>query len=349
MIVRKQILTISLLVTGILGISYAIGALHQATYPANLHFVRQVVPDGFPKPVYTFSDNPLSLEGIELGRKLFYDGRLSVDGNYACVSCHNQLGAFGLLNHDRAHGYNHSHTLRNAPVLFNLAWQKEFHWDGQYNSLVSEAVQPITSPTEMAETFPGIIKKLQKDPTYPRLFKTVFNSSVITREMIVKALAQFTGSLVSADSRYDRMKQGKVVFTKQELSGYQLFEAHCAVCHTEPMFTDFTYRNIGLPLDTFLKDRGRMGVTHLAADSLKFKVPTLRNVAVSSNYMHDGRFNTIGQCLKHYSQGVQLSSTLDPLLVKGISLTKPQMTDLTEFLKTLTDSAFIKNPKLGQP
>jgi len=159
----KSLFTILVLVGLVFQFSYILGSCKKNDNPNNLTFLSQEIPDGFPDPVYKFSDNPLSKEGIELGRQLFYDGRLSLDGNYPCASCHQQIGAFGTYEHDRSHGYNGSHTLRNAPVLFNLAWQDKFHWDGEFNSLFSEASQPITGHIEMAETFDGVIDKLQKD------------------------------------------------------------------------------------------------------------------------------------------------------------------------------------------
>lgn len=311
--------------------------------------VDQVLPEGFPEPVYKFADNPLSKDGVELGRKLFYDGVLSLDGNFPCASCHQQIAAFGTYEHDRSHGYNDSHTLRNAPVLFNLAWQTSFHWDGEYNSFLDEAAQPINGHIEMAESFNGVINKLSKDAVYRKEFKKVFRTEFIRPDYILKALAQFTGYLTSANSKYDRYKKGEVSFTAQELNGYQLFQANCASCHPEPLFTDYSFRNIGLPVDPFLNDYGKMLVTKKSTDSLKFKVPTLRNVYISANYMHDGRFNTLAQCLNHYRTGIQQSPTIDPLLTGGIILTNTQATDLGLFLRTLTDSSFLSDPRFKKP
>jgi cytochrome c peroxidase len=162
-------------------------------------------------------------------------------------------------------------------------------------------------------------------------------------------LAQFTGSLVSANSKYDRYKKGLATFTAQEENGYQLFQANCSTCHPEPMFTDYSLRNIGLPVDNFLNDFGKMRITHDPADSLKFKVPTLRNVYISSNYMHDGRFNTLAQCINHYRTGIQQNATLDPLLTSGIQLTNTEATNLALFLRTLTDSSFIQDIRFSKP
>ncbi|HEY6505120.1 MAG TPA: cytochrome c peroxidase [Chitinophagaceae bacterium] len=329
-------------------LAYGMGSCRKDN-PNDLQLMDQVIPEGFPVPAYRFADNPLSKEGFELGRKLFYDGALSLDGNFPCASCHQQVAAFGTFQHDRSHGYNNSHTLRNAPVLFNLAWQTSFHWDGEFKTLFDEAAQPINGHIEMAESFNGVIDKLQKDPDYRKQFKNVFRSEFIRPEFILKALAQFTGYMTSANSKYDRYKKGLTSYTAQELNGYQTFQANCSTCHPEPLFTDYSFRNIGLPVDPFLNDHGRMRITYSPADSLKFKTPTLRNVYISENFMHDGRFNTLAQCINHYRTGVQQSATLDPLLTSGITLTNTQASDLFLFLRTLTDSSFLTDPGYGQP
>ncbi|MCX8019822.1 MAG: cytochrome-c peroxidase [Chitinophagaceae bacterium] len=309
----------------------------------------QSVPEGFPPPRYRFQDNPLTREGFELGRRLFYDGRLSIDGTVSCGSCHQQIAAFGTFEHDRSHGVFDSHTLRNAPVLFNLAWADKFHWDGEFTTPEHAIAQPINGRLEMGETFSSVIAKLEKDEWYRQQFKKVFGSPFIRPEQVLKALSQFTLSLVSANSKYDRVKKGLDQFTASEQNGYQIYKTHCSACHPEPLFTDFSFRNIGLPVDTALMDYGRMRITGKKEDSLKFKVPTLRNSFISSNYMHDGRFNTLMQCIDHYRFGIQQSPTLDPLLRNGISLTNSQALDLFRFLRTLTDSSFILNPALAKP
>lgn len=311
--------------------------------------MQQEIPSGFPAPAYTFSDNPLTKEGFELGRKLFYEPRLSIDNLTPCASCHQQIAAFGTFEHDRSHGVFDSHTLRNAPVLFNLAWNSSFHWDGEFKTLQDAAAQPINGHIEMGESFGGVISKLEADDGYRRDFKKVFGSPFIRPEHILKALSQFTGYLVSANSKYDRVNKGLASFTVQEESGYQLYKINCAGCHPEPLFTDYSYRNIGLPVDPFLDDFGRMRITGKKEDSLKFKVPTLRNCNISSNYMHDGRFNTLQQCINHYRTSVQQSATLDPVLTNGIILSDVQTENLFQFLKTLTDSSFLKDTRFSRP
>lgn len=337
------------LFTFLVTLSRGLGACKKDQGTKGLERLAQEIPEGFPQPAYTFNDNPLSREGFELGRKLFYDPALSADNQHPCSSCHQQTGGFGTFEHDRSHGVFDSHTLRNAPVLFNLAWSSSFHWDGEFSSLPGEAAHPLTGSHEMGETYQNIIKQLEADPVYRDQFKKVFRYPIIRPEFINKALAQFTGSIISADAKYDRYKKGTAAFTAQEENGYQLYKTNCASCHPEPLFTDFSYRNIGLPVDITLNDYGRMRVTGKSADSLKFKVPTLRNTYISSNYMHDGRFNTLQQCISHYRSNVQQSPTLDPLLINGITLTPVQSSDLVVFLRTLTDSALLRNTRFSKP
>jgi cytochrome c peroxidase len=347
--VQKTIVTIFFLFVSIIFLSYLLGSCKKDQNTQGLQLMKQEIPVGFPSPVYTFNDNPLSKEGFELGRKLFYDSRLSADNLISCASCHEQKGGFGTYQHDLSHGVFNSHTNRNAPVLFNLAWNTSFHWDGEFTSLQEEAAQPINGHIEMGETWDGVINKLKDDKEYQEMFKEVFRYPFIRPEYILKALAQFTGYIVSADSKYDRYKNGAATFSAQEENGYQLYKANCASCHPEPLFTDHSFRNIGLPIDNFLKDYGRIRITGKKEDSLKFKTPTLRNTYISSNYMHDGRFNTLLQCINHYRYGVQQSTTLDPLLRNGIQLTNTEANNLTLFLRTLTDSVFLKDSRFSKP
>ena len=346
---KNSLTLISLLTLLSVAATYGLNSCKKDDNPNDLHYVTQEMPSNLPAPLYRFTDNPLSEEGIALGRRLFYDGRLSLDGNHPCSSCHQQSAAFGTFEHDRSHGYNGSHTLRNAPPLFNLAWKDKFHWDGEFNSFMAEAAQPINGHIEMAESFDGVITKLQKDPEYRSMFRKVFRTEFISASNMMKALAQFTGSLVSADSKYDRVKKGIDSFSSAESAGYELFKLHCQGCHPEPMFTDNSYRNTGLPLDDFLDDRGRVRITGNQADEGKFLVPSLRSVYLTSNYMHDGRFNTLLQCVNHYRTGVLPGPNVDPLVAGGISLTDEQAINVTLFLRTLSDSAFLHDPRFTKP
>lgn len=304
------------------------------------------VPDGFPAPVYNFSNNPLTEEGFQLGRMLFYDGRLSKDGHYPCASCHQQIAVFGTYDHDLSHGYNDQHSNRNAAPLFNLAWQKEFHTDGKYKSLEDECLDPILAPNQMAEEIGNVLTKLRSDAHMRDMFRAAFGTEEITIERMQKALAQFTVSMVTANSKYDQVKRGQNSFTDYEQRGYDLYKTNCASCHPEPMFTDYTYRNTGLQV-SFLNDYGRILVTGKKEDSLKFKVPSLRNVSLTYPYMHDGRYFSLRACIEHYANPQQ-SSTLDPSITNGIHFNNNQVIDLVAFLRALTDSTLVKDLRFYQ-
>ena len=306
------------------------------------------VPDGWPKPVYDFTQNPVTKEGFELGRKLFYDGRLSKDGNFPCASCHQQFGAFATYDHSLSHGYGNSFTTRNAPALFNLAWQKEFMYDGGVNHLDVQPLVPISAPDEMHETIDSILIKLRADKEYKSLFKAAFGSELINTQRLTKALSQFLVMIISNNSLYDKVKKGEAVFTLSQRLGYDIFKQKCAVCHTEPLFTDFSYRNTGLTIDSVLNDYGRMRITRLAADSLKFKVPSLRNVMVTFPYGHDGRFYSLLEVMNHYRNAVADGPTTDPL-VKNLKLSNFEIGQLTAFLYTLSDSSLLNDLRFASP
>jgi cytochrome c peroxidase len=318
-------------------------ATQRAPHPMPL-----VIPPGFPSDITVFDRNPPTQEGFALGRKLFYDGRLSKDGNFPCASCHQPFAAFSTYDHTFSHGFNNTFTTRNAPGLFNLAWSKSFHWDGGVNHLEVQPLSPLTLSNEMAETLADVLTKVNADTAYHRMFEAAFGTDSITSARLLKALAQFTGSIVSAGSKYDLYTQGKATFNEIELNGYAVYKTKCATCHPEPLFTDGTFRNNGLTLNT-LGDVGRMGITGLRGDSLKFKVPTLRNLLLTYPYMHDGRFVNLSQVLEHYVNGIVSGPTLDPLLRDGISMTPSQQQDLIVFLSDLTDYAFTKDPRYGPP
>lgn len=311
--------------------------------------VKLKVPEGWPAPNYDFTTSPLTKEGIALGRKLFYDPILSQDSSISCSNCHLVYTAFTHVDHQLSHGIRDSIGTRNSPALMNLAWSKSFMWDGAVNHLDVQALAPITHPAEMGETLPHVISKLQDSSTYPNLFRLAFGDSIITGQHLLKALAQFQLTLISSNSKYDKMKRGEAVFSEQETKGYELFKGHCAVCHKEPLFTNGEFANTGLRVDSSLNDFGRMNITKNPSDSLLFKVPTLRNIEFSYPYMHDGRFKTLRQVLNHYDNGMAHSSTLAIELQEGLVLTSNEKVDLTAFLLTLTDKEFLFNPDFAFP
>ena len=175
----RSVLTITILFACCIGITRLISACKKDDPHSSLSELERIIPEGFPAPAYNFQDNPVTEEGFELGRKLFYDGRLSIDNQHSCASCHQQIAAFGTFEQDRSHGVNGTHTLRTAPGLFNLAWNTSFHWDGEFNSLFAEAMHPLHGSNEMGETWNGIIRKLEEDEAYREKFKEVFRYPVI--------------------------------------------------------------------------------------------------------------------------------------------------------------------------
>ena len=307
------------------------------------------VPSNFPPPEDVFKDNPLTNEGFALGRKLFYDGQLAKDGIASCASCHQQFAAFSTFDHAFSHGIDNHFTTRNAPGIFNMAWHKELHWDGGINHLEVQPLAPLTAPNEMGETVENVIRKLNSDTRYREMFRAAFGDENVTSQRMLKALSQFMGMMVSGNAKYDLVMRGKATFTQAEQSGYTIFKAKCGSCHKEPLFTDLSYRNTGIPVNPGLNDLGRMRITRLSQDSLKFKVPSLRNVQVTAPYGHDGRFFSIGAMIDHYRLFVQDGPTVDPLVKKKISISLNEKSDLVQFLNTLTDTVFIKDKRFSQP
>jgi cytochrome c peroxidase len=311
--------------------------------------LKLVVPSGWPKPFDIFAGNALNEDVFQLGRKLFYDGRLSKDGNFSCASCHQQFAAFATFDHDFSHGFDDQFTTRNAPALQNLAWVPLYHWDGGINHIEVQALSPLTAHNEMAENIDSVLQKLRADVKYKKMFKKAFGKEDINSQKMLKAIAQFVGTLVSADSKYDKVKRGEDTFNPSEQHGYEVFQQKCEHCHKEPLFTDNSFRNNGLPLNTYLKDYGRMNITGEPEDSLKFRVPSLRNVSVTQPFMHDGRFYSLSEVVEHYRKGIQQSPTLDSSLRKGIDFSPKEKYDLILFLGTLKDTSFLKDKRFSQP
>ena len=301
-------------------------------------------PPNFPKAAYSFRENPLSAEKIRLGRVLFFDPVLSADGSTSCASCHSPYNAFAHTDHALSHGIADRIGKRNAPALFNLAWNRSFMWDGAIHHLDVQALAPISHPDEMGESLTSVLGKLSGSATYRQLFQDAWGDPEPSGERLLKSLAQFQLTLVSANSRYDQMKSGTVKFNAQEQHGYKLFRIHCNRCHTEPLFTNEGFANNGLPVDPMLNDSGQYRISKIPADSLKFKIPSLRNLAYTFPYMHDGRFRTLHEVLRHYSSGIANRPGTDSGLKQGLPLSANHRADLTAFLLTLTDTSFILDP-----
>jgi cytochrome c peroxidase len=315
--------------------------------------IKFVTPTNFPTPEYRFEANTLTNQGFELGRKLFYDTRLSADKSVSCGSCHQQFAGFAQLDHTVSHGVNNCLGKRNAPVLFNLAWQKEFFWDGGAKNLEIVPINAVNDPCEMGTSLTTIVSFLNTTTPYPTLFAAAFGTETATSQLFLKALAQFMAPMISAESKYDLVKRepAKYQFNDQELIGYQLFKDKCSTCHQEPLFINLSYRSNGLDINSV--DEGRKIITGLATDFGRFRVPTLRNIELSAPYMHDGRFNTLNKVLDHYSNGVQAAANLDAILIngstRGIPLSTIQKEQLIKFLKTLTDEKFTQNKIFSEP
>ncbi len=320
-------------------------------------------PTYFGNRINTTEDNPLTVEGIDLGRRLFYERRLSANNSISCASCHRQAHAFA---DDRAFslGFDGTPTKRNSMSLTNLLWVRHFFWDGRAPSLEAQALVPLTDPHEMGQPLDNSASKLRATASYAPLFGAAFGSDSITPDRIIHALTQFERILISANSPYDRFIRGEYQPSLSEQRGMALFYARsdpsrgirgadCGGCHSGPKVFDETYHNNGL--DSFPKDLGRAGVTGMNYDQGRFRVVTLRNIALTAPYMHDGRFSTLQQVVDHYNEHIQPGATLSPTLKDPglaplrLRLTPQEKTDLVAFLQMLTDSAFISDPRLSDP
>ena len=306
------------------------------------------IPALWPKPYYDFAQNQPTVEGFELGRKLFYDPILSRDSSISCASCHFQATGFAHVDHELSHGIEGKVDNRNALALQNLIWSDNFMWDGGVNHLDVQALNPITNPLEMDETMGNVIRKLQQQKSYPELFNKAFGTSKITGQLLLKALSQFVIQLNSCNAKYDKVMRKEAAFSVQEENGYRLFATHCSSCHQEPLFNSTSFENNGLPLDPYLNDLGRMKITGNPIDSLRFKVPSLRNCQFTAPYMHDGRYRSLTAVIKHYNQLIVNKNTSKKLHLP-MRLSDNDRVDLVVFLKTLTDTEFLFNKTFANP
>jgi cytochrome c peroxidase len=309
------------------------------------------VPAGFPQPLLP-ADNPLTEEGIALGQRLFFDPRLAGGGGQSCASCHAPERAFSdAVAFSR--GENGASGARNAMPLFNLAWAPHYAWDGSQPRIRDQARAAWTNPVEMNAQPERVVAALARDAALAAEFTRVFGAPAITAETVTLALEQYLLSLVSADSRFDRSLRGAVELTPEEKRGFELFVtefdpargrrgADCFHCHGGMLFTDFAVKNNGL--DHLSADPGRASVTGRVADRGAFKTPSLRNIALTGPYMHDGRFATLEEVVAHYDHGVRATDNLDPNLAKhparGLELSAGDQAALVAFLRTLTDARF---------
>lgn len=306
------------------------------------------VPKNWPKPKYDFKKNPLTEEGFQLGRNLFYDPIISRDSTVSCASCHLQQTGFTHVDHQLSHGIDGKIGNRNSLALINLAWNKDFMWDGGVNNLEVQALNPITNPVEMDEKLEHVIDKLQRSEKYKTLFIKAFGDNKITSQRLLKALAQFTVMLKSTDSKYDKVMRKEASFAKNEQHGYDLFKKNCASCHKEPLFNDDKFDKNGLPIDETLNDLGRIKISSKQEDYLRFRIPTLRNIQFTFPYMHDGRFKTLKEVIKHYNS-LGPNKNLSKELANPMNLSDNDRVDLLAFLLTLTDKDFLFNERFSFP
>ena len=303
-----------------------------------------IKPDHFPDPTYTFDNNPVTEWGFKLGKRLFFDPLLSRDGSVSCNSCHIQATAFADgQQHPLSVGVDNQVGTRNAPSLANLAFMREFFWDGGVTHLDFTPTNAIESEREMDESLANVVKKLNEDPAYPSLFREAFGIDTITSPYLLYAFSQFLVMMVSAESQYDDYAQGKgSALTEEELIGLRLFTEKCSSCHSGELFSDFSYRNNGISENP--SDEGRALISEHPADRGTFRVPSLRNVARTAPYMHNARFSSLAQVLNHYARGVIDSPTLDSSLRSddglGIPMTEAEQESIITFLQTLSDRKF---------
>lgn len=319
-------------------------------------------PSWFPPPILP-SNNPLTQEGVLLGRKLFYDPILSGDSTQSCASCHNQAYGFTDNGLQYSVGIDGLAGNRNSMAIVNFAYnpERKFFWDGRSYGLEAQALEPVENPIEMHFNWPDAIVRFKRSSFYKKDFYAAFGTLDITKEHAAKALEQFMLSIVSYQSRYDEIvKYGNFYnltgLTPSEANGFQIFNSEqgdCFHCHSidNKSLTDNLFHNNGL--DSFFTDLGLGAITQNPDQYAKFKTPSLRNIELTGPYMHDGRFQDLNQVMMHYSFGLKKSATIDPLMKKdsigGVQLSPQKRADVVAFMKTFTDTAFINNPAYSNP
>ncbi len=325
------------------------------------------IPSHFPDMIIP-ADNPMTVEGIELGRFLFYEKRLSGDNTQSCASCHLPSASFSDPN-QYSTGIDGIQGTRHSMALVNLGWEDFFFWDGRKTTLETQILEPVPNPVEMHQSWKRTVEKLNADVNYRNRFFKAFGEEGIDSTKATKAIAQFIRTLISGESKFDVMykyennlslnsSEQAILQTVdvEEWAGYDLFKslngADCFHCHNGPLMRVKKFSNNGLMPNSF-DDKGRAGVTNNPEDNYKFKVPTLRNIALTAPYMHDGRFATLDEVIEHYSSGIHMSPTIDPLIEfgsqGGVQLDAQEKYLLKKFLLTLTDQKFVLNPNFQDP
>jgi cytochrome c peroxidase len=325
------------------------------------------VPFFFPEPNIP-SYNPLTEEGVELGRHLFWEKSLSRNNTVSCGSCHFPAASFSD-NANFSVGLYGDLTRRNSMALVNMAWNTSFFWDGRAMTLEEQLLEPVPNPIEMDLSWEEAANRIATDSTYQAMFTEAFGTPCVDSIRITYALAQFVRTMISANSKFDKaFYLGQAVFTPQEQNGLFLFQAEggdpnvfpggqgggdCFHCHGGALveFTTHQFHNNGL--DSIIAgDLGREEVSGLSLDRGLFRTPTLRNIALTAPYMHDGRFSTLREVVEHYNEGGHPSPTISPLMKfqgVGLELSEQDIDDLVAFLETLTDEEFVNNPDFQDP
>ena len=324
------------------------------------------IPSHFPDMIIP-KDNPMTVEGVALGRKLFYEEMLSGDNTMSCASCHAPANSFSDPNQFST-GIDGIQGNRNSMALVNLGWQKFFFWDGRAGSLEQQILGPVPNPIEMHQSWKDAVEKLNQNVNYRNLFYKAFGEPGIDSIKVTKAIAQFIRTMISGESKYDVMYKFEnslplssndqailPTVTPEEWAGYDLFKslngADCLHCHSGVLMHINKFSNNGM--DAAFSDPGRGGITGNPNDMGRFKIPTLRNIALTAPYMHDGRFASLDQVIDHYSTGLISSPTIDPLMehltTSGVQLDSQERDLLKKFLMTLTDYNFVNNPNFQDP
>lgn len=301
------------------------------------------IPIGFPEMNNSFHTNKPTKYGVELGEKLFNEKRLSADNSISCASCHIRSSAFAD-NHRQAIGIEGRIGIRNTPPIQNLAFMRFYNWDGSKLSLENQPIVPIITHEEMDSSISEVIGKIQNDVLYRELFTKTFGDENITPERIYRSIAQYEYTLISANSKYDKvMRNEGVVFTESEKMGYQIFNQKCASCHSTELFTDQSFRNIGFPVNKDSNEAGRTRVTGNMDEYMSFRVPSLRNVELTAPYGSFGQFATLKDVLDFFDNGVLDADNLDPVFKNNnnrIPLTEQEKEHIISFMKTLSDVEF---------
>jgi cytochrome c peroxidase len=355
----KYVFILFLILVGVLSCAKDHVAYTPTPYavPIPTHFPDMIVPE----------NNPMTVEGVELGRHLFYEKMLSGDNSMSCATCHAPAAAFSDTN-QYSKGIDGIQGTRNSMALINLGWQSFFFWDGRAKTLEEQILQPVPNPIEMHLSWKDAVSKLNAQVKYRNLFFKAFGEEGIDSIKVSKAIAQFLRTMISGESKFDVMykqennmslnpyeKQILATVSPEEWAGYDLFKsmngADCFHCHNGPLMQVKKFSNNGL--DVTFTDIGRGAITGDPNDNGKFKVPTLRNIALSAPYMHDGRFKTLDEVIEHYSTGIHQSPTIDPLIEfasqGGVQLDSQEKDLLKKFLLTMTDYKFVNNPEFKDP